>query len=157
MKEYLRSLPLGIEIVRVDLEKRELPRQVKKAFDAVTNAGNKRKLFKSEAETYANETEQNAVVQAAKMRAEAVAYKARLKAKVESDATSMDLIFPDDGKVPNKAVLEKIYLEYITAALSNAKEAFYFEGEKDGQERFVRIQVGNLAKYRKKNKEEEKP
>ncbi|MCA8926062.1 MAG: hypothetical protein KDD82_29920 [Planctomycetes bacterium] len=124
LQTSLRKIQSGLAVQAVEFE-RDLtpPRQVKSAFDAVTDAAQTREQLRLEAERYAAQRDGEARSDAARIRARAGADASRIKDRAAATA-KVFLNYLAAWRANPRALKDRLLAEVLTEALNDVEEAF---------------------------------
>lgn len=112
----LDSYDAGINIVRVNFNRADPPREVIDSFRDVQAAQQERDKLEKEADAYANRVTAGARGEAAQLKEEAEAYRARVVNTAEGDAARFNSIYAEYIKAP-EVTQRRIYLETMGSVL----------------------------------------
>lgn len=123
---HLKKLDVGIAIERVTLDAIVPPRQAKGAFDDVIEAEQEHSEQKHKAQGKASEILNAAKAEASRTKAQALAYKVRVKEQADADAAYIEDLL---NKFPDKPDLLDIFLEHhlvevLEETLKDAEEIY---------------------------------
>lgn len=109
LQTYLDSYGTGIQVVKINLQRAEPPKEVKAAFDDVIEAKEDRERYKNEAQAYSNSIIPEARGQAQRVLEEASAYRARVVAEAIGDANRFEKLLAEYHKAPT-VTRERLYI-----------------------------------------------
>ena len=110
IQAYLNSYGSGLNIVEVNIESSQPPRQVLAAFDDVIRAREQEQQEKNNAETYANQIIPEARGDAQRILEDAEGYKQEVISRSEGDAARFTNLLSAYVKAP-EVTRERLYLE----------------------------------------------
>jgi len=111
----------GLNILAVEMQDAQPPREVKPAFDDAVKAREDQVRLINEAEAYANDIIPRARGQAARIVQEAEAYKAAVIARSEGEASRFSQILGEYQNAPD-ITRDRLYLESIEQVLGNSSK-----------------------------------
>lgn len=111
----------GINILAVEMQDAQPPREVKPAFDDAVKAREDQVRLINEAEAYANDIIPRARGRAARIVQEAEAYKAAVIARSEGEASRFSQILGEYQNAP-EITRDRLYLESIEEVLGNSSK-----------------------------------
>lgn len=118
MQTILDSYNSGLEVIEVNLETAEAPKEVKDAFAEVVRAREDLAKFKNEAETYANRVVPEAEGKASRLSEQAIGYKGRIEARAAGDASRFNQLVAEYEKAP-EVTRNRLYLETMEEVYEN--------------------------------------
>ncbi len=121
IQEILDRYETGIMVRSVTMQSTQPPEQVQAAFDDAVKAGQDRERQKNEGQAYANDVIPGAQGTAARLKEEALGYKARMIATAEGDASRFSQILTEYAKAP-EATRSRLYLETMQQVYSNTSK-----------------------------------
>ncbi len=121
LQEYLDSYNTGIQIVKVNVEQTQPPREVQAAFDDVNKAREDEERVKNEAQTYANGVIPEARGHAQRVIEEANGYKAEVVARAEGETKRFTDLLVEYEKAP-RVTRERLYLDAIQQVMTNSSK-----------------------------------
>jgi modulator of FtsH protease HflK len=110
MQETLDSYDAGVNIIRVNLPRVQVPDQVADAFRAVESAQQQRDTLQSQADAYANRVTAGARGTAAALLEEAEGYRARVVNGAQGEAAAFLSVYAEYIKAP-EVTRQRLYLE----------------------------------------------
>ncbi|RYH09565.1 FtsH protease activity modulator HflK [Tropicimonas sp. IMCC6043] len=124
----------GINIVRVNLDKADPPREVIDAFREVQAAEQERDRLERQADAYANRVLAGARGEAAQVLEEAEGYRARVVNEAEGEASRFSAVLTEYKKAP-EVTRKRLYLETMENVLGDVNKVILGEtgGEGSGQ------------------------
>ncbi|NKB29120.1 MAG: FtsH protease activity modulator HflK [Rhodobacteraceae bacterium] len=123
----LDSYESGINIVRVNLNKADPPREVIDAFRDVQAAEQERDRLERQADAYANRVLAGARGEAAQVLEEAEGYRARVVNEAEGEASRFTAVLEEYVKAP-EVTRKRLYLETIEEVLGRVDKVILDEG-----------------------------
>lgn len=111
----------GINIIAVEMQDAQPPREVKPAFDDAIKAREDQVTLQNKAEAYRNDILPKAQGQAARIRQQAEGYKEAVIAEAEGDAARFSQILGEYRKAPD-ITRTRLYLESLEDVLSNSSK-----------------------------------
>ena len=127
----LDSYESGINIVRVNLNKADPPREVIDAFRDVQAAEQERDRLERQADAYANRVLAGARGEAAQVLEEAEGYRARVVNEAEGEASRFSAVLAEYEKAP-EVTRKRLYLETIEEVLGRVDKVILDEGSDGG-------------------------
>jgi membrane protease subunit HflK len=112
----LDSYDSGINVVRVNFDRADPPREVIDAFRQVQAAQQERDRLEKEADAYANKVTAGARGQAAQLKEEAEAYRAQVVNNAEGEASRFLSVYAEYIKAP-EVTRKRMYLETMEKVL----------------------------------------
>ena len=116
VQSTLDSYDAGINIVRVNFDRADPPREVIDAFREVQAAQQERDRLEKEADAYANKVTAGARGQAAQLKEEAEAYRAQVVNNAEGEASRFLSVYAEYVKAP-EVTRKRMYLETMEKVL----------------------------------------
>ncbi|MFV0332567.1 MAG: FtsH protease activity modulator HflK [Tropicimonas sp.] len=116
----------GINIVRVNLDKADPPREVIDSFREVQAAEQERDRLERQADAYANRVLAGARGEAAQVLEEAEAYRARVVNEAEGDASRFTAVLEEYRKAP-EVTRKRLYLETMEKVLGDVDKVILGE------------------------------
>jgi membrane protease subunit HflK len=114
----LDTLNAGILIANVNIEGVNAPDQVQQAFTDVNKAGQDRESLKNEGQAYANQVIPAAQGNAARLREDALGYKARIVNAAEGDSDRFKAIYAEYQKAP-AVTRDRMYIDAMQDVYSH--------------------------------------
>jgi membrane protease subunit HflK len=111
----------GINILAVEMQDAQPPKEVKPAFDDAVKAREDQVRLINEAEAYANDIIPRARGRAARIVQEAEAYKASVIARSEGEASRFSQVLSEYQNAPD-ITRDRLYLESIEEVLTNSSK-----------------------------------
>jgi membrane protease subunit HflK len=145
IQSILNSYESGIEVVAVNFQDASVPMEVKEAFDDAIKAREDEPRFVNEAEAYASKVEPEAEGRAARIRANAAAYKEQIIAKAEGEARRFELLVEQYRLAP-EVTRKRLYLETMQEVLKRVPKVLV-DG-KDGQAPLLYLPLDKMAPKR---------
>ena len=118
IQAQLDRLKAGILIANVNIENVVVPDQVTAAFSDVVKAGVDRDRLKNEGQAYASHVIPTAQGEAAHLREDALAYKARVVGAAEGDSDRFKAIYAEYQKAP-AVTRDRMYIDAMQEVYSN--------------------------------------
>ena len=122
----------GINIVRVNLDKADPPREVIDAFRDVQAAEQERDRLERQADAYANRVLAGARGEAAQLLEEAEAYRAQVVNEAEGEASRF-LAVLDEYRLAPEVTRKRLYLETMEQVLGRVDKIIIDEDQGNGQ------------------------
>ncbi|MEO0990987.1 MAG: FtsH protease activity modulator HflK, partial [Pseudomonadota bacterium] len=116
IQSTLDGYDAGINVVRVNLEKADPPREVIASFLDVQAAEQERDRFQREADAYANRVLAGARGEAAQVLEEAEGYRARVVNEAQGEASRFTAVLEEYSKAP-EVTRKRLYLETMEEVL----------------------------------------
>lgn len=114
----LDSYESGINVVRVNFDKADPPREVIDAFREVQAAEQERDTLEKQADAYANRVVAEARGTAAQTLEEAEAYRAQVVNEAEGEASRFNAVYEEFAKAP-EVTRKRLYLETLERVLGD--------------------------------------
>ncbi len=111
----------GINVIAVEMQDAQPPKEVKPAFDDAVKAREDQVRLTNEAEAYANDVIPRARGRAARAIQEAEAYKAAVIARAEGDASRFTQVLIEYRKAP-EVTRERLYLDSMEQVFTNSSK-----------------------------------
>lgn len=111
----------GLNILAVEMQDAQPPKEVKPAFDDAVKAREDQVRLINEAEAYANDIIPRARGRAARIQQQAEAYKASVIARSEGEASRFSQVLSEYQSAPD-ITRERLYLESIEEVLTNSSK-----------------------------------
>jgi len=121
LQSYLDRYGSGIQIVNINLQRAEPPKEVKSAFDDVIGAKEDLEKFKNEAQEYANDVIPKARGKAQRMLEEAKAYEAQVVAGATGDADRFVKLYTEYKKAPG-VTRQRLYIDTLERVMANSSK-----------------------------------
>ncbi|WP_428544707.1 FtsH protease activity modulator HflK [Profundibacter sp.] len=128
----LDSYDSGINIVRVNFDRADPPREVIAAFLDVQAAEQERDQLEKEADAYANKKQAEARGQSAQILQVAEGYRARVVNEAEGEASRFSAVLSEYQKAP-EVTRQRLYLETMEEVLGNVDKIILDENSQGGQ------------------------
>ena len=128
----LNSYAAGINIVRVNLDKADPPREVIDAFRDVQAAEQERVRLQREADAYANRVLAGARGEAAQVLEEAEAYRAQVVNEAEGEASRFTAVLGEYELAP-EVTRRRLYIETLEKVLGDVDKIILDESSGSGQ------------------------
>lgn len=121
LQQFLDRYLTGINVIAVEMQDAQPPREVKPAFDDAVKAREDQVRLVNEAEAYRNDVLPRARGQAAREIQEAEAYKEAIIAQAEGEASRFEQILTEYQQAPT-ITRQRMYLEKMEQVLSNSSK-----------------------------------
>lgn len=121
LQEMLDSYESGIKVTEINLQDAQPPEPVQDAFADAIRAREDEQRAKNEAEAYANDILPKARGLAAREVAEATAYKERVVAQAEGEATRFSLLREEYEQAP-QVTRKRLYLDTMESVMGSASK-----------------------------------
>ncbi|HGG65610.1 MAG TPA: FtsH protease activity modulator HflK [Rhodobacteraceae bacterium] len=128
----LDSYDSGINIVRVNFDRADPPKEVIAAFLDVQAAEQERDQLEKEADAYANKKQAEARGQSAQILQVAEGYRARVVNEAEGEASRFSAVLKEYQKAP-EVTRQRLYLETMEEVLGNVDKIILDENSQGGQ------------------------
>jgi len=128
----LDSYDSGINIVRVNFDRADPPKEVIAAFLDVQAAEQERDQLEKEADAYANKKQAEARGQSAQILQVAEGYRARVVNEAEGEASRFTAVLSEYQKAPD-VTRQRLYLETIEEVLGNVDKIILDSNTQGGQ------------------------
>ncbi len=132
VQETLDSYKSGINVVRINFERADPPREVIDAFREVQAAEQTRDTLEKQADAYANQVVAGARGEAAQLLQEAEGYRAQVVNEAEGEASRFNAVYEEYIKAPD-VTRKRLYLETMERVLSAVDKVIIDEGVGGGQ------------------------
>ncbi len=126
IQSTLDSYESGMNVVRVNFDRADPPREVINAFKAVQSAEQERDRLEKEADAYANTVLAGARGEAAQILEEAEAYRARVVNEAEGEASRFSAVLTEYQKAP-LVTRKRLYLETLEEVFSRVDKVIIDE------------------------------
>jgi membrane protease subunit HflK len=133
IRRRAEALNLGVRVERADLLAVAPPKQVADAFNGVISAENERSEKMSTARAAANRTRNEALGEAARLRAEGEAYKRQVVAEVGASADYFTAVLAEYQKNPD-IIARTLWQDTLRRALADAEQKFLIHRNAHGQQ-----------------------
>lgn len=127
IQSTLDSYDSGLNVVRVNFDRADPPREVIDAFKNVQSAEQQRDRLQKEADAYANTVLAGARGQAAQLLEEAEAYRAQVINQAEGEASRFLAVLEEYRKAPD-VTRKRLYLETMERVLGKVDKVIIDEG-----------------------------
>ena len=117
----------GVNIVRVNFDKADPPREVIDAFREVQAAEQTRDTLEKQADAYANQVVAEARGEAARLLQEAEGYRAQVVNEAEGEASRFNAVYEEYAKA-EEVTRKRLYLETIEKVLGTVDKFIIDEG-----------------------------
>ena len=124
----LDSYQSGLNIVRVNFDRADPPREVIDAFKNVQSAEQQRDRLQKEADAYANTVLAGARGQAAQLLEEAEGYRAQVVNQAEGEASRFSAVLAEYAKAP-EVTRKRLYLETLEEVLGRVDKVIIDENQ----------------------------
>ncbi|MCU0900285.1 MAG: FtsH protease activity modulator HflK [Cypionkella sp.] len=131
VQSTLDSYDAGLNVIRVNFEKADPPREVIDAFRAVQAAQQERDRLEKEADAYANRVTAGARGEAARLVEEAEAYRAQVVNDASGEASRFLSVYEEYIKAP-EVTRKRMYLETMERVLGNMNKVI-LDGVQGGE------------------------
>ena len=132
IQSTLDSYDSGINIVRVNFDRADPPKEVIAAFLDVQAAEQERDQLEKEADAYANKKQAEARGQSAQILQVAEGYRARVVNEAEGEASRFSAVLKEYQKAP-EVTRQRLYLETMEEVLGNVDKIILDENSQGGQ------------------------
>lgn len=132
IQSTLDSYESGVNVVRVNFDKADPPKEVIDSFRDVQAAEQERDTLEKRADAYANERLAGARGQAAQLVQEAEGYRARLVNEAEGEASRFKAIYTEYSKAP-EVTRKRLYLETMERVLGDVDKVIIDDNVGGGQ------------------------
>ena len=134
IQDTLNTYAAGINVIRVNFDKSDPPREVIDAFRKVQAAQQERDRLEKEADAYANTVTAGARGQAAQLQEEAEAYRAQVVNNAEGEASRFNSVYEEYVKAP-EVTRKRMYLETMEKVLGGMNKVILdgVDGGANGQ------------------------
>lgn len=131
VQETLDEYNAGIQIVRVNFDRADPPREVSDAFREVQAAQQERDRLEKEADAYSNRVTAGARGEAARLLEDAEAYRARVVNDAQGEASRFLAVYGEYVKAP-EVTRQRMYLETMENVLGRMNKVI-LDGVSEGQ------------------------
>lgn len=132
IQSTLDSYDSGLNVVRVNFDRADPPREVIDAFKEVQSAEQERDRLEKEADAYANRVVAGARGEAAQTLEQAEGYRARVVNEAEGEASRFSAILNEYRKAP-EVTRKRLYLETMEEVLGRVDKVILDEATSGGQ------------------------
>jgi len=132
IQSTLDSYQSGVNIVRVNFDKADPPREVIDAFREVQAAEQTRDTLEKQADAYANKVLAEARGQAAQLIEEAEGYRAQVVNEAEGEASRFIAVYDEYAKAP-EVTRKRLYIETLETVMGDVNKVIIDEGAAGGQ------------------------
>ncbi len=134
IQDTLNTYNAGINVIRVNFDKSDPPKEVIDAFRKVQAAQQERDRLEKEADAYANTVTAGARGQAAQLQEEAEAYRAQVVNNAEGEASRFTSVYNEYVKAP-EVTRKRMYLETMEKVLGGMNKVILdgVDGGANGQ------------------------
>jgi len=141
IQEQLDTLDSGILIANVNIASANPPEQVQASFHDVVKAGVDRDALKNEGQAYANQVVPAAQGNGARLREDALGYKARIVNAAEGDADRFKAIYAEYQKAPG-VTRDRMYIDAMKEVYSNVTKVMV---DTHGGNNFIQLPLDRLT------------
>jgi len=141
IQEQLYTLDSGILIANVNIASANPPEQVQASFHDVVKAGVDRDALKNEGQAYANQVVPAAQGNGARLREDALGYKARIVNAAEGDADRFKAIYAEYQKAPG-VTRDRMYIDAMKEVYSNVTKVMV---DTHGGNNFIQLPLDRLT------------
>lgn len=145
LQTILDRYQTGINVIAVEMQDAQPPREVKPAFDDAVKAREDQVRLTNEAEAYANDIIPRARGRAARAIQEAEAYKASVIARSEGEASRFKQILDEYRKAP-EITRQRLYLETMEEVLSRSSKLMV---DQSGGNNVIYLPLDQLLRQRR--------
>ena len=135
----------GINVIAVEMQDAQPPKEVKAAFDDAVKAREDQVRLINEAEAYANDIIPRARGRAARILQEAEAYKAAVIARAEGEASRFSQILTE-YKVAPDITRDRLYIESLEQVLTNSSKLML---DQQGGNNVIYLPLDQLIRQRR--------
>jgi membrane protease subunit HflK len=128
IQSTLDSYNSGLNVVRVNFDRADPPREVIDAFKNVQSAEQQRDRLQKEADAYANTVLAGARGQAAQLLEEAEGYRAQVVNQAEGEASRFSAVLAEYAKAP-EVTRKRLYLETLEEVLGRVDKVIIDENQ----------------------------
>ncbi|WP_347312914.1 FtsH protease activity modulator HflK [Defluviimonas sp. SAOS-178_SWC] len=128
IQSTLDSYESGLNIVRVNFDRADPPREVIDAFKNVQSAEQQRDRLQKEADAYANTVLAGARGQAAQLLEEAEGYRAQVVNQAEGEASRFSAVLAEYAKAP-EVTRKRLYLETMEEVMGRVDKVIIDENQ----------------------------
>ncbi len=128
IQSTLDSYEAGLNVVRVNFDRADPPREVIEAFKNVQSAEQQRDRLQKEADAYANTVLAGARGQAAQLLEEAEGYRAQVVNQAEGEASRFSAVLTEYRKAP-EVTRKRLYLETMEQVMSRIDKVIIDENQ----------------------------
>jgi modulator of FtsH protease HflK len=132
IQDTLDSYESGVNIVRVNFDRADPPREVIDSFREVQAAEQTRDTLQKQADAYANQVIAGARGQAAQTLEQAEAYRAQVVNEAEGEAARFVAVYDEYAKAPD-VTRKRLYIETLERVLAGVDKIIIDEGAQGGQ------------------------
>jgi len=145
LQQFLDRYLTGINVIAVEMQDAQPPREVKPAFDDAVKAREDQVRLINEAEAYRNDVIPRARGQAAREIQEAEAYKEAIIAQAEGEASRFGQILTEYQRAPD-ITRQRMYLEKMEQVLSNSSKLMI---DQSGGNNVIYLPLDQLLRQRR--------
>lgn len=132
IQSTLDSYESGVNIVRVNFDRADPPREVIDSFREVQAAEQTRDTLEKQADAYANQVVAGARGEAAQLLEEAEGYRAKVVNEAEGEAARFVAVYEEYAKAED-VTRKRLYLETLERVLAGVDKIIIDEGAQGGQ------------------------
>ncbi len=132
VQETLDSYRSGINVVRINFERADPPREVIDAFREVQAAEQTRDTLEKQADAYSNRVVAGARGEAAQLLQQAEGYRAQVVNEAEGEASRFNAVYEEYIKAP-EVTRKRLYLETMERVLGEVDKVIIDENASGGQ------------------------
>jgi membrane protease subunit HflK len=132
IQSTLDSYQSGVNIVRVNFDRADPPREVIDSFREVQAAEQTRDTLEKQADAYSNQVVAAARGEAAQLLEQAEAYRARVVNEADGEAARFVSVYDEYAKAPD-VTRKRLYLETLERVLGDVDKIVIDEGAAGGQ------------------------
>jgi membrane protease subunit HflK len=144
IQETLDSYNAGVNIIRVNFDKADPPKEVADSFREVQAAEQKRDTLEKQADAYSNTKVAAARGQAAELLEQAEGYRSQTVNQAEGEASRFIAVYQEYVKAP-EVTRKRLYLETIEKVYTDVNKVI-IDGEAGGQGVVPYLPLNELAK-----------
>ncbi len=144
IQETLDSYDAGVNIIRVNFDKADPPKEVADSFREVQAAEQKRDTLEKQADAYSNTKVAAARGQAAELLEQAEGYRSQTVNQAEGEASRFIAVYEEYVKAP-EVTRKRLYLETIEKVYSDVNKVI-IDGEAGGQGVVPYLPLNELTK-----------
>ena len=135
----------GINIIAVEMQDAQPPKEVKAAFDDAVKAREDQVRLINEAEAYSNDIIPRARGRAARIMQQAEAYKAAVIARAEGEGSRFSQVLAEYQKAPD-ITRDRLYLETMEQVLTNSSKLML---DQESGNNVIYLPLGELLRQRR--------
>lgn len=145
LQQFLDRYISGINVIAVEMQDAQPPREVKPAFDDAVKAREDQVRIINEAEAYRNDILPRARGQAAREIQEAQGYKEAIIAQADGEASRFEQILTEYERAPD-ITRQRMYLEKMEQVLSNSSKLML---DQEGGNNVIYLPLDQLLRQRR--------